>query len=93
MFKDERRDVHDEGRNARPSVVSDNLVQSVDQTICERRRFINSELSCKFPLISRNVLYEIIAVRLGYHKLCANLVLKMLTGEHKMQIVAWAETF
>jgi transposase len=43
MFKDGRRDVHDEERG-RPSVVSRDLVQSVDQKICERRRFTISEL-------------------------------------------------
>jgi hypothetical protein len=43
----------------RSSVVSDDLVQSVDQEICERRRFIISELSCEFPQISSNVLYDI----------------------------------
>jgi hypothetical protein len=34
----------------RPSVVSDDLVQIVDQKICARRRFTISELSCNFPL-------------------------------------------
>jgi hypothetical protein len=31
MFKDGQTDVHNEERNGRPSVVSDDLVQSVDQ--------------------------------------------------------------
>jgi hypothetical protein len=43
----------------RPSVVSDDFVQSADQ-ICERRLFTISELSCEFPQISRTLLYEII---------------------------------
>jgi hypothetical protein len=34
MFKDGQTDVHDEERNGWPSVVSDDLVQSVDQNIC-----------------------------------------------------------
>jgi hypothetical protein len=33
----------------RPSVVSDDLVESVDQKICERRRFTISEHTCEFP--------------------------------------------
>jgi hypothetical protein len=53
--------------------VSDDLVQSVDQKICERWRFTISEVSCKFPQISRSVLYEIITVRLGYHKVLSNM--------------------
>jgi transposase len=39
MFKDGRTNVHDEERSGRPSVVSDDLVSSVDQKICERWRF------------------------------------------------------
>jgi transposase len=39
IFKDGRTNVHDEERSGRPSVVSDDLVQSFDQKVCERRRF------------------------------------------------------
>jgi transposase len=35
MFRDGRTDVHGERRSGRPSVVSDDLVQNVDQKICE----------------------------------------------------------
>jgi hypothetical protein len=76
-----------------PSVVSDDLVQSVEQNMCERLRFTISELSCEFPQISRTVLYKIIAVRLGYLKFYARWVLKMLTGAHKKQRIASALTF
>jgi hypothetical protein len=33
------QNVHDEERSGRPSAVSDDLVQRVDQKICESRRF------------------------------------------------------
>jgi hypothetical protein len=66
MFKDGRTNVHDEEQSGRPSVVSDDLVQS------ERWRFIISEIFCVFPQISCTVLYEIITVRLGYHKFCTD---------------------
>jgi hypothetical protein len=79
MFRDGQTNVHDEERSGRPSVVSDDLVQSVDHKICERRRFTISEVSCEFSQISRTLLYEIIIVRLGYHKCCARCVLKILT--------------
>jgi hypothetical protein len=36
VFKDERANVRDEERSCRPTVVSDDLVQSVDQQICEK---------------------------------------------------------
>jgi hypothetical protein len=64
----------------RPSVVSDDLVQSVDQKICDRQRFTISELSCEFPQISCTYLYEIITVRTDYHKFCTRWVLKILMG-------------
>jgi hypothetical protein len=48
MLKDGQTNVHDEERSGWPSVVRDDLVQSVDQKICERRRFTISELSCEF---------------------------------------------
>jgi hypothetical protein len=76
MFRDGWTNVHDEERSGRPSVVSDDLVQSVEQKICERWRFTISELLYEFPCISRTVLYEINTDRLGYHKFCARWVSK-----------------
>jgi hypothetical protein len=68
-------------------------INIVDQKICERRRVTISELSCEFLQISRTVLYEIITVRLGCHKVCARWVPKMLTGRHKTQRMASALPF
>jgi hypothetical protein len=64
MLKDGRTDVHDEERSGRPSVVSDDLVRSVDQKNCERRPFTISEVWCEFAHIARN-LCEIITDMLG----------------------------
>jgi hypothetical protein len=75
-----------------PSVVSD-LVQIVDQKICDRRRFTISELSREFPQISYTVLYEIIIVRLGYDKFCTRWIPKMLMGVLKPQRISSALTF
>jgi hypothetical protein len=74
MFKHGQTNVHDEEGSGRPSVVSDDLVHSVDQKICERRHFTISELSCEFPHISCTVVYEIITDGLGCHKFCARWV-------------------
>jgi hypothetical protein len=82
MFDDGRTNGQDEERTGRPCVMS-NLVQSVDQQICERWHFIISERSCEFPQILCTVLREIIAYRLGCHNFCTRWVLKMLTGAHK----------
>jgi hypothetical protein len=67
MLKDWQTNVHDEVQSSWPSVVNDDLVQSVEQKICERQHFTRAVLSCEFPQISCTVLYEIIAVRLSYH--------------------------
>jgi hypothetical protein len=66
-----------------PSEVSDDLVQSVQQKNCERRRFTISELSYEFPQTSRTLLYEIIIVRLGQQKFWPRWVQKMPRGAHK----------
>jgi hypothetical protein len=60
---------------------------------CEIRRFTIAEFSCEFPQISRTLLYEIITVKLRYHKFCAGWVPKTLTGAHKPQTMAWALPF
>jgi hypothetical protein len=70
MFRDGWTDVHDEEQSGRPSEVSDDLVQSVDQKICERWWFTISDLVCEFSQISHTVLCKIITVRLGYHHKC-----------------------
>jgi hypothetical protein len=44
----------------RTAVVSDDLVQSGDQELCERRSFTISEPSIEFAQISRTLLFEII---------------------------------
>jgi hypothetical protein len=43
MFKDGRTNVQDGKQRGWPSVVSDDLIQSVDQKICERHCFTISE--------------------------------------------------
>jgi hypothetical protein len=73
--------------------IYDDLVQSVDQKIFERRRFTISELSFEFPQIPRTALYEIITDRLGFHKFCARRVPKMLTDPQKTQKMASALTY
>jgi hypothetical protein len=93
IFKDVRTNIHDEERSGRTSVASDDLPQSVDKKICERRRFTISELSCEFPQISCTVLYDVITVRLGYHKFWARWDPKMPIGAHKTRTMASAFTF
>jgi hypothetical protein len=77
MFKDRRTNVHDEEQSGQPSVVSDDIVPSVDQEVCERQRSTIPSLLCKFQEISLAVLYKITTVRLGYHNFCTRWVPKM----------------
>jgi hypothetical protein len=55
-----------------PSIVSNDLVQSVEEKNCERWCFIISELSCESPQISCSVLCEIVTVRLRISQLLHN---------------------
>jgi hypothetical protein len=83
MFEDGPTDVHDEERSDRPFVLYNNLVQNVDQKICEKHLFGISELLCEFTQNLRTVLYKNTTVRLGYQNFCARSVPKMLTGSTK----------
>jgi hypothetical protein len=57
MFKNGRTNVHDEGRAGRPTVVTQELVQMIDEKVRENRRFTISELFHQFPQISRALLH------------------------------------
>ena len=88
-FKEGQTDVHDEDGQGRKSVATVGLVQRVDQVVRGKRRFTISELSEEFPDISRSALYTIVR-DLGYRKLCARWVPKMLSDDHKTQRMASA---
>jgi len=59
-MKDEKN-VHDEARSGRPSLVNDDLVHKVNERVRDDRRFTISDLSLHFPRISRTLLYDIIS--------------------------------
>jgi histone-lysine N-methyltransferase SETMAR len=85
------QNVHDEERSGQPSIASDNLVQSVDQKNCERRRFTISELSCASPKF-----HAVFSTRLSQVKLSQvlrNMVSESATGAHKTQRMASTLTF
>jgi hypothetical protein len=71
--------MHDEGGQERQSIVTDELVQKVDQCLRGKNRFTISELSEEFSQTSRTTLYRIFMDRLGYQKFCARWVPKQLT--------------
>lgn len=92
-FKEGRTDTHDEERSGRPSVVSEELVQQVDEKIRSDRRVTLDSLHEMFPHISRTVMGEIVSEKLDYRKLCARWVPKMLTPEHRQRRVVAANEF
>jgi len=51
--------VHDEARSGSPSLVNDDLVNKVNERVCDDRRFTISDLSLHFSQISRTVLYDV----------------------------------
>jgi len=65
LFNEGRENVHDEARNGRPSLVSDDLVRKVNERVRDDRRFTISDLSLHFPQISRTVLCDIVSSHLG----------------------------
>jgi len=68
-------------------------VHKLNERVRDDRRFTISDLSLHYPQISRTLLYDIVSSHLGYWKVCARWVPKMLTEEHKKQRVACASTF
>ena len=85
--------MHNEVRSGRPSLVNDDLVCKFNERVRDDRRFTISDLSLHIPQISRTLLYDNVSSHLGYRKVCARWVLKMLTEEHKKQRVACALIF
>ena len=79
MFNEGRQNMHDEARIVRPSLANADLVLKVNERVPNDRRFTISDLSLYFPHISRTLLYDIVSSHLGYRKVCALWMPKMLT--------------
>jgi len=65
-FKEGREDVFDEKRSGRPSLVSEKVVEKINNIIRKDRRLTLDELHELIPDISRSVLYETITGKLAY---------------------------
>ncbi|GFV74495.1 uncharacterized protein TNCV_5129371 [Trichonephila clavipes] len=92
-FSESRTDVHDEQRTGLPSVISDALLQRTEEAIRANRRLKLKELPQIIPDVSMTTLHEILTVKLGYRKLCACWVPKMLTEEHIKKRMGFALYF
>jgi len=66
MFNEGRKNVHNEVRGGRPSLVNDDLVRKVNERVRNDRSFTICDLSLHFPQISRTLLYDIVSS--GQHR-------------------------
>ena len=82
-FSEGRTDVHDEQRSGRPSLISDDLLQEIEGEIRANRRVTIRELHHIIPEVSKTTIHEAVTEKLGYRKLCARWVPKMLKDDHK----------
>ena len=53
--------VHDEPRSGRPLVITDDLVNAMDEKVREGRRFTISSLELEIPNVGKTTLHKIIS--------------------------------
>ncbi|KAG5313222.1 MOS1T transposase, partial [Pseudoatta argentina] len=92
-FKNGRTSVHDDQRSGRSSILTDDIVEKIENALRDDRRSTVDELSAMFPQISRSLLHETITETLGYRKLSARWVPKQLTDQHKLNRVEAGREF
>ncbi|GFO40832.1 histone-lysine N-methyltransferase SETMAR [Plakobranchus ocellatus] len=84
-FKDGRTSLQDEPRFGRPHTANNDWnTARVDELIKVDRRVKVKEISLKLDIPKTNV-YDIVHDKLGYRKVSARRVPKMLSDEHKRQ--------
>ncbi|GFS71527.1 uncharacterized protein TNCV_5052111 [Trichonephila clavipes] len=64
-FSEGKTDVHDKQRTGWPSVISDALLQRIEESICANRRLKLKELHQIILEVSMTTLYEVVTVKLG----------------------------
>jgi hypothetical protein len=64
-------------------LISDDLLQKIEGEICADWRGMIKELHHIIPEVSKTPIHEAVPEKLGYRKLCACWVPKMLTDDHK----------
>ncbi|KAG5316575.1 SETMR methyltransferase, partial [Pseudoatta argentina] len=92
-FKNGRTSVHDDQRSGKPSILTDDIVEKIENALRDDRRLTVDELSAMFPQISRSPLHETITETLGYRKLSARWVPKQLTDQHKLNRMEAGQEF
>lgn len=88
-FQDGQTSVHEEKQHGQHSVISDGLVEKMNEKIRKNHCITITELLNFIQPISRTVLYEVVTERL----LQSLRVPKLLTDDHKTKILGSAMTF
>ncbi|GFW11148.1 HTH_48 domain-containing protein [Trichonephila clavipes] len=65
-FKGGRENVNDEPRSGRPSVITDDLVNAVDEKIRKGRLLTISTLALEFPTVGRTTLHKVVSEKLKF---------------------------
>ncbi|GFV32085.1 uncharacterized protein TNCV_1673741 [Trichonephila clavipes] len=92
-FKGGRENVNDEPRFGRPSVITDDLVNAVDEKIRKGRLYFTINFSIRIFEWGRTTLHKVVSEKLKFRKLCARWVPRLLTEEHKLKRMACALDF
>ena len=92
-FSEGRTDVHDQQRSSRPSLISDDLLQETEGEISANRRVMIREFHHIIPKVSKTTIREAVTEKLGYRKLCARWVPKILTDDHETKRIGSALKF
>ena len=83
-----RQHVHDEERSGRPSIITNDLVELVPESIMENRHFTITELNSHFQLLVPQKCHGI-----PVQKILRQMGSKQLTPEHKAKRVESTLTF
>ena len=74
-------------------MISDDLLQEIEGEIRANRRVTIRELHHIISEVSKATIHEAVTEKLGYRKLCARWVPKMLTDDHKTKRMGSALKF
>ncbi|XP_061193231.1 protein GVQW3-like [Saccostrea echinata] len=91
-FKEGRCETGDDERSGRPLIIDSNLTGSVLQKLEKDRRLTVRDIADIFE-ISTSTAHEIITKALGFEKVCARWVPKLLSADEKNRRVLASEEF
>ena len=85
--------VHDEEGRGRRSSVDQALLARTEAKLREDRRVTVRDLPEMFPEVGKSTMQTILTDKLGYRKVCARWVLKILTEVHKVNRMESSQKF